>query len=59
MLNNVSIDIEYYNAVMTEVLESIINDNAAPIQVKILISTIMLGFAQKMRDKLFGKMEDE
>lgn len=59
MLNNVSIDIEYYDAVMTEVLESVMNDNAAPIQVKILISTIMLDFAQKMKDELFGKMEDK
>lgn len=59
MLNNVSIDIEYYDAVTTEVLKSMINDNAAPIQVKILISTIMLDFAQRMKDKLFGKMEDE
>lgn len=59
MLNNVSIDIEYYDAVMTEVLESIINDSAAPIQVKILISTIMLDFAQRMKDKLFGNMEDK
>lgn len=59
MLNNVSIDIEYYDAVTTEVLESVINDNAAPIQVKILISTIMLDFAQRMKDKLFGKMEDK
>lgn len=58
MLNNVSIDIKYYDAVMTEVLESIINDSAAPIQVKILISTIMLDFAQRMKNKLFGKMED-
>lgn len=59
MLNNVSIDIEYYDAVMTEVLESVMNDNVAPIQVKILISTIMLDFAQKMKDELFGKMEDK
>lgn len=59
MLNNVSIDIEYYDVVTTEVLESIINDNAAPIQVKILISTIMLDFAQRMKDKLFGNMEDK
>lgn len=59
MLNNVSIDIEYYDVVTTEVLESIINDNVAPIQVKILISTIMLDFAQRMKDKLFGNMEDK
>ena len=59
MLNNVSIDIEYYDVVTTEVLESIINDSAAPIQVKILISTIMLDFAQRMKDKLFGNMEDK
>lgn len=59
MLNNVSIDIEYYDVVTTEVLESIINDNAAPIQVKILISTIMLDFAQRMKNKLFGNMEDK
>lgn len=59
MLNNVSIDIEYYDAVTIEVLEAIINATEAPIQVRILTSTIMLDFAQKMRDKLFGKMEDE
>lgn len=59
MLNNVSIDIEYYDAVTTEVLESITNDGAAPIQVKILISTIMLDFAQRMKDKLFGNKEDK
>ena len=59
MLNNVSIDIEYYDAVMTEVLEAIINSTAAPVQVKILTSTIMLDFAQRMRDKLFGNMEDK
>ena len=59
MLNNVSIDIEYYDAVMTEVLEAIINSTTAPVQVKILTSTIRLDFAQKMRDKLFGNMEDK
>lgn len=59
MLNNVSIDIGYYDAVTTEVLEAIINGTEAPIQVRVLTSTIMLDFAQKMRDKLFGKMEDE
>ena len=59
MLNNVSIGIEYYDAVTTEVLDAIINRTEAPIQVRILTSTIMLDFAQKMRDKLFGKMEDE
>nr|DAM62647.1 MAG TPA: hypothetical protein [Herelleviridae sp.] len=59
MLNNVSIDIKYYDAVTTEVLEAIMNDNAAPIQVKILITTIMLDFAQRMKDKLFEKMEDK
>lgn len=59
MLNNVSIDIEYYDAVTTEVLDAIINATEAPIQVRILTSTIMLDFAQKMRDKLFGNMEDK
>lgn len=59
MLNNVSIDIKYYDAVTTEVLEAIMNDNAAPIQAKILVSTLMLDFAQRMKDKLFGKMEDK
>lgn len=59
MLNNVSIDIEYYDAVTAEVLEAIMNSTTAPIRVRILTSTIMLDFAQKMRDKLFGKMEDE
>lgn len=59
MLDNVSIDSKYYDAVMTEVLETIMNDNAAPIRVKILISTLMLDFAQRMKDKLFGKMEDK
>lgn len=59
MLNNVSIDIKYYDAVTTEVLEAIMNERTMPIQVKILITTIMLDFAQRMKDKLFGKMEDK
>ena len=59
MLNNVSIDIEYYDAVTTEVLDAIINRTEAPIQVRILTSTIMLDFAQRMKDKLFGNMEDK
>lgn len=58
MLNNVSIDIKYYDAVTAEVLEAIMNRTTVPIQVKILVSTIMLDFAQRMKDKLFGKMED-
>lgn len=45
MLNNVSIDIEYYDAVTTEVLDSIINRTEAPIRVRLLTSTIMLDFA--------------
>ena len=48
MLNNVSIDIKYYDAVTTEVLEAIMNEGTMPIQVKILITTIMLDFAQRM-----------
>lgn len=59
MLNNVSIDIEYYDAVAIEVVDAIINATEAPIQVRILTSTIMLDFAQRMKDKLFGKMEDK
>ena len=58
MLNNVSIDIKYYDAVTAEVREAIMNRTTVPIQVKILVSTIMLDFAQRMKDKLFGKMED-
>lgn len=59
MLNNVSIDIEYYDAVTTEVLDAIINATEVPIKVRILTSTIMLDFAQRMKDKLFGNMEDK
>ena len=59
MLNNVSINIEYYDAVTDETLESILSDEEIPIQVKILMSAIMIDFSQKIKNKLFGKMEDK
>lgn len=59
MLKSTVIDKDYFDQVSEEIMIEKMGEDGIPFEVKMVVMITMVEFSKKMKDKLFGKMEDE
>lgn len=59
MLKSTVIDKDYFDQVSEEIVTEKIGEDGITFEVKMVIMIAMVEFSKKMKDKLFGKMEDK
>ena len=59
MLKSTVIDKDYFDQVSNEIMTEKLGEDKIPFEVKMVIMITMVEFSKKMKDKLFGKMEDK
>jgi hypothetical protein len=59
MLKSTVIDKDYFDQVSDEIMIEKMGEDGIPFEVKMVIMVSMVEFSKKMKDKLFGKMEDK
>lgn len=59
MLKSTVIDKDYFDQVSEEIVTEKMGEDGITFEVKMVIMIAMVEFSKKMKDKLFGKMEDK
>lgn len=59
MLKSTVIDKDYFDQVSDEIMTEKMGEDGIAFEVKMVIMIAMVEFSKKMKDKLFGKMEDK
>lgn len=59
MLKSTVIDKDYFDQVSEEIMTEKMNEDGMAFEVKMVIMITMVEFSQKMKNKLFGNMEDK
>lgn len=59
MLKSTVIDKDYFDQVSEEIVTEKMGEDRITFEVKMVIMIAMAEFSKKMKDKLFGKMEDK
>lgn len=59
MLKSTVIDKDYFDQVRDEIMTEKMGEDGIAFEVKMVVMIAMVEFSQKMKNKLFGKMEDK
>ena len=59
MLKSTVIDKDYFDQVSDEIMTEKMGEDGIAFEVKMVVMIAMVEFSQKMKNKLFGKMEDK
>lgn len=59
MLNSTVIDKDYFDQASDEIMTEKMGEDGIAFKVKMVIMITMVEFSKKMKDKIFGKMEDK
>lgn len=59
MLKSTVIDKDYFDQVSEEIMTEKMGEDGIAFEVKMVVMIAMVEFSQKMKNKLFGKMEDK
>lgn len=59
MLKSTVIDKDYFDQVCDEIMTEKMGEDGIAFEVKMVVMIAMVEFSQKMKNKLFGKMEDK
>lgn len=59
MLKSTVIDKDYFDQVSEEIVTEKMGEEGITFGIKMVIMIAMVEFSKKMKDKLFGKMEDK
>ena len=59
MLNSTVIDKDYFYQASDEIMTEKMGEDGIAFKVKMVIMITMVEFSQKMKNKLFGNMEDK
>lgn len=59
MLNSTVIDKDYFDQASDEIMTEKMGEDGIAFKVKMVIMITMVEFSQKMKNKLFGNMEDK
>lgn len=59
MLKSTVIDKDYFDQVSDEIITEKVVEDGIAFEVKMVVMIAMVEFSKKMKDKLFGNMEDK